>query len=92
MNLKPRSVQELQRAHTNTSLASFLYSALGCIGTFLVAVTLSTANNWAPVFHRYVRMGLAEYAAAISIVIFIGMPQIGDLRTLDHQHLPVSST
>lgn len=90
--LKLPSIQELQRAHANTSLASFLYSVLGCIGTFLVAVTLSTANSWAPVFHRYVRMGLAEYAAAISIIIFIGIPQIGELSTLDQQRLPVSST
>lgn len=89
--LKLRSVQELERAHQNTSLASFLYSVIGCIGTFLVAVVLSTANNWAPLFHRYIRMGLTEYAAAISIIIFIGMPQIGELKDLDQTRLPISS-
>lgn len=87
-----KAVQELERAHANTSLASFLYSVIGCIGTFLVAVFLSTANSWKPLFHKYVRMGLTEYAAAISIILFIGMPQTGDLNELDQQRLPVSKT
>ncbi|CUS09415.1 unnamed protein product [Tuber aestivum] len=86
-----KAVQELERSHEKTSFASFLYSVIGCVGTFLVAVTLSTANSWAPLFHKYVRMGLAEYAAAISIVIFIAMPNIGELNNLDQQRLPVSS-
>jgi hypothetical protein len=87
-----KAVQELERAHASTSLASFLYSVIGCIGTFLVAVFLSTANSWKPLFHKYVRMGLTEYAAAISIIIFIAMPQIGELNALDQQRLPVSKT
>lgn len=36
-------------------------------------------------------MGLAEYAAAISIIIFIGMPHVGELANLDRQTLQVSS-
>jgi hypothetical protein len=87
-----KAVQELERAHAASSLASFLYSVIGCIGTFLVAVFLSTANNWKPLFHKYVRMFLTEYAAAISIIIFIGMPQIGELDSLDQQRLPISKT
>lgn len=87
-----KAVQELQRAHAHTSLASFLYSVMGCAGTFLVAAGLSTANSWRPLLHRYVRMALAEYAAAISIVIFIAMPHVGELAGLDQQRLPVSST
>ncbi|PUU73356.1 HCO3 transporter family-domain-containing protein [Tuber borchii] len=87
-----KAVQELERSHANTSFASFLYSVIGYVGTFLVAVTLSTANSWAPLFHRYVRMGLAEYAAAISINIFIAIPQIGELNNLDQQRLPVSTS
>ncbi|PWW79028.1 hypothetical protein C7212DRAFT_350247 [Tuber magnatum] len=87
-----KAVQELERSHAKTSFASFLYSVIGCIGTFLVAVTLSTANSWAPLFHKYVRMGLAEYAAAISIVIFIAMPHIGELNDLDQRRLPVSTS
>lgn len=55
----------------------------------MVAVVLASANSW-PVFHRYVRMGLSEYAAAISIILFIGMPHIGELDTLDQQRLPIS--
>lgn len=83
-------IQELERARANTSLASFLYSIIGCVGTFLVAVVLASANSW-PVFHKYVRMGLSEYAAAISIILFIGMPHIGELNTLDQQRLPITS-
>ncbi|CCX32448.1 Similar to Putative transporter C543.05c; acc. no. Q9HGM6 [Pyronema omphalodes CBS 100304] len=85
-----KALQELQRAHANTSLASFLYSVIGCIGTFLLAVFLSTANSWRPLFSKYLRMGLTEYAAAISIIFFIGIPHIGELKTLDQQRLPVS--
>ncbi|KAF3902168.1 hypothetical protein ABW21_db0206250 [Orbilia brochopaga] len=87
-----KAVQELQRNHQMASLASFLYSIIGCIGTFLLAVFLASANSWAPLFHKYVRMGLAEYAAAISIVFFIGVPQIGELKTLDKQTLSVSTS
>lgn len=87
-----KAIQELSRTHASSSFASFLYSIIGCVGTFLVAVFLSTANSWAPLFHRYFRMALTEYAAAISIIIFIGMPHIGELKSLDQQRLPVSST
>lgn len=58
----------------------------------LVAIFLSTAEKWKPLFHRYVRMGLSEYAAAISIVIFIGMPHVGELSGLDRQTLQVSTS
>ena len=86
-----KAVQELQRAHDALSFAAFLYSIIGAIGTMLVAIFLSTAEKWAPLFHRYVRMGLTEYAAAISIIIFIGMPHVGELANLDKQNLQVSS-
>ena len=87
-----KAIQELQRAHHSVSFASFLYSIIGAIGTFIVAVFLSTAEKWKPLFHRYIRMGLSEYAAAISIIIFIGMPHIGELASLDRQDLQVSKT
>lgn len=86
-----KAIQELQRAHTALSFAAFLYAIIGAIGTMLVAIFLSSANKWKPLFHRYVRMGLAEYAAAISIIIFIGMPHVGELASLDKQTLQVSS-
>ena len=86
-----KAVQELQRAHAALSFAAFLYAIIGAIGTMLVAIFLSTAENWKPLFHRYIRMGLAEYAAAISIIIFIGMPHAGELASLDRQTLQVSS-
>ena len=87
-----KAVQELQRAHEALSFAAFLYSIIGCVGTFLLAVTLSTANSWAPLFHRYIRLGLAEYAAAISIILFIGIPRIGELADLDRQTLAVQTS
>ncbi|KAL9050593.1 MAG: hypothetical protein Q9162_006551 [Coniocarpon cinnabarinum] len=86
-----KAVQELQRAHANLSFAGFLYSIIGAIGTLLVAVFLSSAVTWTPLFHRYVRLGLSEYAAAISIVIFIGIPYAGELASLDKDRLPVST-
>ena len=86
-----KAVQELQRVHANLSFAAFLYAIIGAIGTMLVAIFLSTAEKWKPLFHHYIRMGLAEYAAAISIIIFIGMPHIGELASLDKQTLQVSS-
>ena len=86
-----KAVQELQRAHETLSFAAFLYAVIGAIGTMLVAIFFSTARSWKPLFHTYVRMGLAEYAAAISIIIFIGMPHIGELASLDKQTLQVSS-
>lgn len=86
-----KAVQELQRAHSALSFAAFLYALIGAIGTMLVAIFLSTAESWKPLFHRYIRMGLAEYAAAISIIIFIGMPHVGELASLDKQTLRVSS-
>ena len=85
-----KAIQELQRAHGTLSFAAFLYAIIGAISTMLVAIFLSTAERWAPLFHRYVRMGLTEYAAAISIIIFIGMPHVGELAGLDKQTLQVS--
>src|SRR5438034_4748794 len=67
-----KAIQELERVHGDLSFAAFLYAIIGAIGTFLLALGLATAENWRPLFHRYVRVGLAEYAAAISIVVFIG--------------------
>ena len=86
-----KAVQELQRAHAALSFAAFLYAIIGAIGTMLVAIVLSTAESWKPLFHRYIRMGLAEYAAAISIIVFIGLPHAGELASLDRQTLQVSS-
>ncbi|KAH6705309.1 HCO3 transporter family-domain-containing protein [Leptodontidium sp. MPI-SDFR-AT-0119] len=87
-----KAVQELERNHAQVSFASFLYSVIGAVGTFLLAVFLSTANSWKPLFHRYIRMGLSEYAAAISIILFIGIPNIGELAALDKQTLVVQTT
>ncbi|KAF6818287.1 transporter C543.05c 1 [Colletotrichum sojae] len=87
-----KAIRELQRTKAAVSLAAFLYSIIGAAGTCLLAIFLSTAPAWKPLFHRYVRMGLAEYAAALSIIFFIGMPYVGDLAHLDHNRLMVQST
>ena len=85
-----KAVQELQRAHEALSFAAFLYAIIGAVGTMLFAIFLSTAERWKPLLHRYMRMGLREYAAAISIILFIGMPHVGELADLDRQNLHVS--
>ena len=86
-----KAIQELQRNHAEVPLDSFLYSIIGCIGTFLLAVGLSSANNWG-VLHRYIRLFLSEYAAAISIILFIAFPNIGELASLEKAKLAVSSS
>ncbi|MCJ1353786.1 MAG: hypothetical protein MMC33_003773 [Icmadophila ericetorum] len=87
-----KAIQELQRAHDTLSFAAFLYAIIGAVGTMLLAIFLSTAENWKPLFHRFIRLGLTEYAAAISIIIFIGIPHIGELATLDKSTLIVSTS
>ncbi|PWY96474.1 hypothetical protein BO94DRAFT_529860 [Aspergillus sclerotioniger CBS 115572] len=87
-----KAIQELERAHESLSFAAFLYAVIGAVGTMLLAIFLSTAESWRPLFHRYIRMGLAEYAAAISIIIFIGLPHVGELAHLDKMTLPVSTS
>lgn len=87
-----KAVQTLERNHAAVSFAAFLYSVIGAIGTFLLAVGLSTAQSWKPLFHRYIRLGLSEYAAAISIILFVGMPNIGEVASLDKQKLAVSTS
>ncbi|EFQ26623.1 uncharacterized protein GLRG_02443 [Colletotrichum graminicola M1.001] len=87
-----KAVLEIQRTKAVVSMAAFLYSIIGAVGTCLLAIFLSTAVSWKPLFHRYVRMALTEYAAAISIVFFIGMPYVGDLAELSHYRLEVSKT
>ena len=87
-----KAIQELQRVHESLSFAAFLYGIIGAIGTMLLAIFLSTAENWKPLFHRYLRMGLKEYAAAISIIIFIGIPHMGELASLDKSTLQISTS
>jgi hypothetical protein len=87
-----KAIQELERAKANLSFAAFLYSIIGAIGTCLVAIFLSTAEKWKPLFHRYIRMGLSEYAAALSIILFIALPHTGQLASLDKETLHVSTS
>ncbi|KAL4877519.1 HCO3 transporter family protein [Aspergillus karnatakaensis] len=87
-----KAIQELERAHRSLSFAAFLYAIIGAVGTMLLAIFLSTAESWKPLFHRHIRTGLAEYAAAISIILFIGLPHVGELAHLDKMTLPISES
>lgn len=87
-----KAAMELKRTHAKVSLAAFLYAIIGATGTCLFAIALSTAQHWRPLFHRYVRLGLTEYAAAISIILWIGIPYIGELAELDHVRLEVQTS
>lgn len=87
-----KAIRELERAHSRLSFAAFLYAIIGCIGTCLLAIFLASAEKWKPLFHRYIRMGLSEYAAAISIIFFIGIPHVGELANLDKDTLHVSTS
>lgn len=87
-----KAIQELERTHENLSFAAFLYAVIGAVGTMLFAIFLSTAESWRPLFHRYIRLLLTEYAAAISIIVFIALPHVGELANLDKMTLPVSLT
>ncbi|KAK7420663.1 hypothetical protein QQX98_002658 [Neonectria punicea] len=87
-----KAAMELKRTHSRVSFAAFLYAIIGAFGTCLFAIFLSTASSWKPLFHRYVRLGLTEYAAAISIVIWVGIPYIGELASLDHERLEIQTS
>ncbi|KAK4649526.1 uncharacterized protein QC761_119740 [Podospora bellae-mahoneyi] len=87
-----KAAMELKRTHEQMPLDSFLYAMIGAVGTCLVAILLSTATKWKPLLGRVIRMGLSEYATAISIILFIGIPYIGDLADLDHGRLAVQTS
>ncbi|KAL5334365.1 HCO3 transporter family-domain-containing protein [Aspergillus crustosus] len=87
-----KAIQELERAHQTLSFAAFLYAVIGAVGTMLLAIFLSSAESWKPLFHRHIRTGLAEYAAALSIILFIGLPHVGELANLDKMTLPISES
>lgn len=87
-----KAVQELERVKESVDYASFLMAIIVACGTFLLALFLSTAESWKPLLHRYLRMGLREYAAAISIIFFIGIPYAGEFAMLDKDTLQVSTT
>lgn len=87
-----KAVQELERAHNELDFAAFLYAVSGAAGTFLLALFLSSAESWRPLFGRTIRLGLSEYAAAISIIFFVGIPYAGELANIDKGTLAVSTT
>ena len=68
------AIQKLQRAFNTLSFAAFLCAIIGAVGRILAAIFLSTAESWKPLFHCYLRIGLKEYAAAISIPFFYRPP------------------
>jgi hypothetical protein len=91
-SISRKSFQELQRNHEAAPFASFLYSVIGAVETFLLAVVLSTTNSWRPLPTVTLRLRLSEYAAVISIILFIWMPHNGELAALDKQTLVVQTS
>ena len=87
-----KALQELQRAHDVRSFTAFLYAVIGAVGTMMTAIFLSSAESWKPLFPRRLRMFLNQYSAAISIIIFVGLPHMGELAELDSLNLQVSTT
>lgn len=87
-----KAVQEIERVKAAVDYASFLMAIIVACGTFLLALFLSTADSWKPLFHRYIRLGLREYAAALSLIFFIGIPYAGEFAMLDKDTLQVSTT
>ena len=81
-----KAIQELQRANDALSFAAFLYAIISTIGTMLITIFLSIFERWATLFYYYIRMGLAEYAAAI-IIILNRIPHVGQLTSLDNEIL-----
>ncbi|KAL8416853.1 hypothetical protein RB596_007119 [Gaeumannomyces avenae] len=80
-----KAYKQLSRIHAAVPFASFLYSVLGAFGTCFTAVFLATAHGWAPLFGRFVRTGLTEYAPALSFMLWIAVPYLGELGSLEHQ-------
>ncbi|KAK0729841.1 HCO3 transporter family-domain-containing protein [Lasiosphaeris hirsuta] len=87
-----KAAMELKRTHDNVPFDAFLYAIIGAFGSCFLAIFLATTLKWKPLFGRIVRTGLAEYAAAISIILWIGIPYIGELANLDHQRLAVQAS
>lgn len=87
-----KAFQKLQCAHNTLSFAALLYAVIGATGTMLVATFLLHQKIENHFSIATFRIGLKEYAAAISTVLFICLPHIGELSRLDRSTLPVSAS
>lgn len=88
-----KAVSELQGAHKNLDFASFLYGVIACMGTLVLALVLNYAEKWTPIFGRRFRKALKQYAAAISIGVFVAISKAApELRQLEEEPVRTSST
>jgi hypothetical protein len=60
-----KALQEFQRSHAELEFDAFLFSVIDGVGTFLLALFLSSADMWKPVFPASLRMICQKYATAI---------------------------
>lgn len=86
-----KAFQEFRRGHADMPLDAFLYSVIDGVGTFLLALLLSSAEKWAPLFPRHVRSFLRQYATAIAVIFFVGIGYLGDVEALEKGRLSTSS-
>ena len=86
-----KALQEFRRGHEHMPLDAFLYSVIDGVGTFLLALLLSSAEKWTPLFPRHFRSLLRQYGTPIAVVVFVGLGNIGDVQHLEKGRLSTSS-
>ncbi|KAF2210208.1 hypothetical protein CERZMDRAFT_113435 [Cercospora zeae-maydis SCOH1-5] len=85
-----KALQEFRRSYGNFPLDAFLFSIIDAVGTFLLALLLSTAESWS-FFPRWVRRMLRQYGTAISVITFVALGYIGDAGRLQKNRLSTSA-
>ncbi|SMQ48587.1 unnamed protein product [Zymoseptoria tritici ST99CH_3D7] len=85
-----KALQELRRGHQEMAFDAFLYSVVDCVGTFALAVLLSTAEKW-KFFPNHLKLWLRQYATIIAVVTFVGIGYVGDAAGLEKNRLQTSS-
>ncbi|KAF7190278.1 putative transporter [Pseudocercospora fuligena] len=85
-----KALQEFRRGHREMPFEAFLYSVIDGVGTFLLALLLSSAEKW-KVFPRWLRTVLRQYATAIAVIFFVAIGYAGEAAQLDKARLSTSS-
>ncbi|KAM3421462.1 hypothetical protein BST61_g1855 [Cercospora zeina] len=85
-----KAIQEFLRSHKKFPMDAFLFSVIDAVGTFLLALLLSTAESWG-FFPRWVRRTLRQYGTAISVITFVALGYIGDAGRLQKNRLSTSA-
>ncbi|PIA97947.1 putative transporter [Cercospora beticola] len=85
-----KALQEFRRSHGTLPLDAFLFSVIDAVGTFLLALMLSTAESWT-FFPRWIRRMLRQYGTAIAVITFVALGYIGDAGRLQKNRLSTST-